>query len=150
LQDIPVELGVYYKDDRGWVRLDTARCENNMKRGFLTRVTGIGWIKFMLKCRGASRVELTEAQPVFYIRTSTPVSQADLIRLESKKDHREVQLQSFNTTEFKGLKGENIFETGIRRLGEDLFAARSMENVPSGEYLLSFDGGYSGYDFRVR
>jgi hypothetical protein len=52
--DLPRELGLYYNGGNGWKRLlEASAAKHNMKRGFLTQVSGIGSIHVVLEYRGA-------------------------------------------------------------------------------------------------
>ena len=74
-----------------------------------------------------------------------------LVRFEKKKDHRELQSTSGATAfTFKaGFSREKTPDIVVKRVSESVFTVTPEQDLPPGEYLLTFGLGSSGFDFGI-
>ena len=146
---LPAELGVHYRGEKGWVRLDQVAGKRQIQRKFLSRITGIGSLKFKSIYRGDhAGLEMRDGLPTFYIRTATP-GQGAILRLDSKKKQREVEFMTVNSTEAQEVSGESAVPSSMKQIAPNLFLIEPRSRLAVGEYILTFTMGTSGYDFAV-
>jgi hypothetical protein len=156
IQGLPAEPGIYHKDNTGWIRL---------REGFATGVKTKGMGKAMLTWglsemrvaqiySGAqSSVQLSERKPIFYVR-GYAVSERDvqIMRLEKKKDHRQIQIASIAAFNPKpGYRQRDIYDAAIARIAEDVYKIMPASELEPGEYVLSLSkAGFEGvYEFGI-
>lgn len=110
--------------------------------------------------RGAEApVQIQEPRPVFYFKQSPYMvnvpgrSERDivLVRFDRKKDHRELQMTSGGSMfNFKaGFSKEKTPDIFVNRISESVFTVMPQQDLPPGEYLLTFGLGASGFDFGI-
>ncbi|MFI5086984.1 MAG: hypothetical protein ACHP7I_01195 [Terriglobales bacterium] len=112
--------------------------------------------------RGAEApIQITERRPTFYVKQSPMMngiagrSERDLaiIRFDKKKDHRELQTTSGGSVfTFKsGISKERLPDIIASKFAEGIFAVTPKEDLPPGEYLITFSSlGISGCDFGIK
>lgn len=98
----PNKLGVYYKSPSGWVELQAAPVTQAKSKGLYRHlfVPGAPMAQTVLVFPDAhAPVQITEQAPTFYVRsaqTNLRFEERDwqLVKVETKKDHRELQTTS--------------------------------------------------------
>src|SRR5205807_457159 len=96
-------------------------------------------------------VQTSESKPTFYSRPPIQ-SPRDLmiVRMDKKKDHRELQTTNGAVFKSAGYKKSNMVEVSSTPVSADVMAITPTADLKDGEYLLVFSyGGSDGYDFAV-
>lgn len=142
IQGLPTEPGIYYKDATGWVRLREGFAADVKTTGMGAALLtwGISGIRMAQVYRGArAPVQISERRPSFYVR-SFMLSERDvqIVRLEKKKGHREVQIASISAfSPRSGYRGRDIREVTLTRLSGDVTRIMPASEIEPGEYVLS-------------
>ncbi|MGH9755567.1 MAG: hypothetical protein ACREA2_22530 [Blastocatellia bacterium] len=148
VQEPPAEPGVYYKSSVGWIRLSppSGRVEG-------TR-TGFSGVRRTKVYAGAhAKAQVAELKPEFYVR-GFPVSEQEIriVRLETKQDHREAQIDSGNLRHTNSVyKASDINTVTVTRVSNRIHKITPAFDLRSGEYSLilyisySKDGKHSEY-----
>lgn len=149
---IPAEPGIYYKAPDGWVRLEQVSPKAVEPRGVGTALLtgGISGVRMIQEYRGAkSNLEIREQQPRFFVRGFALSEEGvQIVRLEKKKDHREIVAGSI--TPFNAKAGYGVRDTTdvvVSRISGDVVAITPGTQLKPGEYLLSFARLELRYDF---
>jgi len=149
---LPNEQGAYYEGPAGFVRLErvTARARTRGEgKGLLTM--GLSGMQFVAAYRGArAPVQVTEPKPTFYVRAPAELStrEIQIVRLETKKDRREVQTASGTILSTKvGYREKDLRKAIVKQLGAGLFEVAPESELAPGEYLLDLSG--LTYDFGI-
>jgi hypothetical protein len=154
--------GFYYKNQQGWDRLQPiSMAGGGMKHAGKMFVPGLT-PQIVWTYRGAeSPIQISERKPTFLVKELAAVAniagraERDLVivRFDRKKDHRELQTTNGgNMFTFKaGLSKDRTPDITTRALSEGVFIVTVNQDLPSGEYLLTFGAmATSGYDFGIR
>jgi len=147
----PPDHGCYYRGASGWQKLEPILPSGTKVRGFS------GMTQIYRETNAP--MQLSDRRPIFYIKT-TPDKQSlmestlrsmVIVRLEQKKDHRELQVIK------SGLIGAKV-EIDKKRMPDiTVHAVNSMlltitpnEDLSDGEYLITYDSlARLGYDFGI-
>jgi hypothetical protein len=151
---LPSEPGVYYKALDGLLRLEDCAPNSMKSSGMATAllsagIAGIHVSEIYNKPRSSVRV--LEQRPIFYI-VGFRVSEQDIriIRLQQKKDHREIRTASLSGFSQKlGYKAEDVCEVTVLRVSDNVVSIAPKSNLNDGEYLLSLSPSELRYDFGV-
>jgi hypothetical protein len=145
------EPGVYYKSKADWIRLSESTDSQYITRGGDKAVFtfGLSWIRTVrIYSTPSAKAQISATRPEFYIR-GIAVSQRDIsiLRLERKKDHREIEVSSMRPGEVRGYRPNDIYRVKAIRLSDGLYKITPASELKPGEYILSL---YSGeYEFGV-
>lgn len=160
-QDGPKENGVYVRSGEHWVKLSQASSSGFRSGGMgKTMLTGgaASIRSFMLFRDPSAPVSLSTSRPSFLIvGFSNPPRDIVIVRLERKKDHRELQIGRFNGYTGGGMeyRKEDVTEVDAKSDGPSLLVTPKSDLRP-GEYIIfasyptPFPAGYGGYDFEVK
>jgi len=150
---IPGEPGIYYKAPDGWVRLEQALPSAAEARGVATALltAGVSGVRMIQAYSGAaSHLQIREQRPTFYVR-GFALSDQDvrIVRLEKKKDHREIVAASITPLNVKdGYRERDSNDVVVSRTS-DVIAITPRTELKPGEYLLSFGRLELRYDFGI-
>lgn len=150
-QKSPDEPGVYYKSKADWIRLRESTGSQVITRGDDKALFtfGLSWIQIVqIYSNPSAKTQFSATQPEFYIR-GIAVSEQDIsiLRLERKKDHREIQVSSIRPGESRGYRPKDIYQVKATRLSDGLYKVTPASELKPGEYVLSL---YSGrYEFGI-
>ena len=163
--DVPTSDGFFYKASQAFQPLQQiSMAGGGMKhlgKAFIPIVGEVLTPQVVWTFRGAeSRVQIEEHKPVFYVRELPAFanmagrSERELliIRMDKKKDHRELQMTSGgNAFTFKaGISKERMPEIVTSTVADGVFTITPKEDLQPGEYLLTFSAlGVTGYDFTI-
>lgn len=151
---IPEEPGVHYKTPDGWIRVEEVSPSAVEPRGVgIALLTwGLGGVRMIQAYSGAqSHLQIRERKPTFYVRGFV-VSEQDvrIVRLEKKKDHREILAASITPFNAKtGYREHDVNDVVVSRVSGDVVAITPRTDLKPGEYLLSFSRLEVGYDFGI-
>jgi hypothetical protein len=156
-----LEPGVYYRGAKDWVRLEQITMAGggikHMGKMFVPGLTP----QMVWMFRGAEApVRISEPRPTFYIKQPPYIANVPghsehdlvLVRLDRKKDHRELQTTSGGSAlTFKaGFSKERTPEILVTHVSESVFTVIPKADLAPNEYFLTFgSGGVSGYDFGI-
>jgi hypothetical protein len=151
---IPAEPGIYYKAPDGWVRLEQALPSTVEPRGVGAALLtgGVSGVRIIQEYRGAkSNLQIREQQPTFYVRGFALSEEGvRIVRLEKKKDHREIVAGSITPFNAKSGYGErDTKNVVVSRISGDVVAITPGTQLKPGEYLLSFARLELRYDFGI-
>ena len=152
---LPKEQGIYYKAPSGWVPLQEVQTSGaktaGMGKALLTGGWGGGGDVVMVFSGTEAPVQISDSKPTFYSRPAIQ-SPRDLmiVRMDKKKDHRELQTTSGAVFKSAGYKKSNVVEVSTAMVSADVMSITPTSDLKDGEYLLVFSyGGSGGYDFGV-
>jgi len=151
---IPGEPGIYYKAPDGWLRLEQASPSAAEARGVATALltAGVSGVRMIQAySAAASHLQIREQRPTFYVR-GVALSDQDvrIVRLEKKKDHREIVAASITPLNVKdGYRERDSNEVVVSRTSGDVVAITPRTELKPGEYLLSFGRLELRYDFGI-
>jgi hypothetical protein len=151
---IPGEPGVYYKTPDGWIRLEQVSPSAVEPKGVGTALLtfGLSGARLIHAYSGTqSHLQIRERKPTFYVRGFV-VSEQDgrIVRLEKKKDHREILAASITVFNPKaGYSEHDADEVVASRVSSDVVAITPRTELKTGEYLLSFTRLELSYDFGI-
>lgn len=153
LVGMPKDPGVYLKSASGWIEMQFAPHAKTKTKGWIgASMSPFGRITSRDIYKGAhASAQLSDAKPVFYLRNIGKFGRdAQIIKLESKNDHREVLTQSVGALRSKsvGVEDKNILEVKVARLAPDVLSATPAEPLRPGEYLFQPEEG-AAFDFGV-
>lgn len=145
------EPGVYYKNKADWIRLTESTGGQIITRGMDKAMLTFGFSGLqMVKTYNApsAKVQFSEPQPGFYVR-GIAVSEQDIsiLRLERKKDHREVQVGSVGPGYARGHRPKDLYQVKATRLSDGLYKITSASELKPGEYILHLSS--VDYEFGV-
>lgn len=150
-QKSPDEPGVYYKSKADWIRLRESTGSQIITRGmdkalFTFGLSSIQMVR--IYSDPSAKTQFFATQPEFYIR-GIAVSEEDIsiLRLERKKDHREIQVSSIRPGEARGYRPKDIYEVKATRISDGLYKLTPASELKPGEYILSLYSG--GYEFGI-
>lgn len=152
---MPKEQGIFYKAPSGWVPLQEAQSSGakttGMGKALLTGGWGGGGDVVMVFSGAEAPVQISESKPTFYSRPQVQ-SPRDLliVRMDKKKDHRELQTTSGAVFKSAEYKKSNVVQVSTTMISADVMSITPTTDLKDGEYLLVFSyGGSGGYDFGV-
>jgi hypothetical protein len=149
--------GVYYKAQAGWTRLDTASSSSVKTSGvaktFLT--WGIASSTTSRGYRGAQApLQASERRPDFFVRGFNVSDQTALIvRVEKKRDDREVRIGSFSAFNAKpGYREQDARKVKVTSIAGGVSIVTPETELEPGEYILLLDSSASdyAYDFGIK
>jgi hypothetical protein len=120
--------------------------------------------QFVYKFSGAqSLTQIANKRPTMCIKLghtllelsnnmNAPQPDPRVFRLDKKKDHREIQLSHGSDifTSGSGIKRDHLPDITVRPIGEGVFMVTPSQDLPPGEYELSFNAmGDGGYGFGI-
>lgn len=148
--EVPRPPGVYYRGDTGWTQLQDAPAPKTISRGLLGTVASLGKTKVTYVYRGAhAPVQIKEAHPVFYIRGLSSFGRdAEIVRLESKEDTREIDRASENALWGGSASDSAGLAVNVTRIAGDALIVAPAAPLKPGEYLLLLDANHN-YDFGI-
>lgn len=152
--------GTYYKSPGGWVKMEpqmmTGGGATHMGKMFVPGLTPQMVFTFR---GGEAPVQTNERKPIFYVKQSPYMTNIPgrsdrdivLVRFAKKKDHRELQMTSGGSMfNFKaGFSKEKAPDIVVTRISESVFTVTPKDNLPPGEYMLTYGLGSSGFDFGI-
>jgi len=154
--------GFYYQSSQGWKKLEPiSMAGGGLKHAGKMFVPGLT-PQMVWTFRGAEApVQIEDKRPTFCIKELPSLADVagrtgrDLIvvRLDKKKDHRELQTTSGgNVFTFKaGIGKDRLPDITTKTVGDGVFVVTPNEDLKPGEYMLTFAAmGNSGYDFGVK
>jgi hypothetical protein len=148
---LPREPGAYYKGASGWVQLQDAPSPKTKTTGIfkVNLVPGTS-MKIINVYRGKEgSIEISERMPTFYVRDLAKHGRdVDIVRLEVKKDTREVREGSISMF---GVKNgpEHVSDAVADHLSEHVVRIMPKSNLKNGEYLLGVGDSHI-YDFGIK
>ncbi len=162
--------GFYYKAPEGWRKLSPLSASGSgLKHVGRTMATDVLLVPIFTShsvenFRGAEApTQISERRPTFCVKQPTLPGMAEvagmterdlvIVRLDKKKDHRELQTTSGSSIfTFKaGVSKNRLPEIVTKRLADGLFLVTPAQDLKPGEYLLTFSTlGGSGYDFGIK
>lgn len=160
-QTKPMENGIYVQNGDHWDKLYIANTSGARSSGAAKSAFsyGIASAKAVLVFRDSTApVKTSSTRPVFLVIGDTLTAPRDIVivRLQQKKDHRELQIGKFNA--YSGMKMEYLPADVVGVDVKDSERGRTITpqaDLKSGEYII-FTGtptpmptGYGGYDFSV-
>jgi hypothetical protein len=152
---LPKEQGIFYKGVSGWVPLQEVQSSGakttGMGKALLTGGWGGSGDVVMVFPGAEAPVQISESKPTFYSRPPIQ-SPRDLmiVRVDKKKDHRELQTTTGAVFKSAGYKKSNVVEVSTTLLSSDVMVITPATDLKDGEYLLVFSyGGSGGYDFSI-
>jgi hypothetical protein len=147
--DLPAALGYYYNNRGTWTKMEYIRCKQAHDRGHV-------WVPTIIDprapkvrdvCREAhAAIQIAEPIPVFYVRTSAPISETVIVSFEEKKNTRE--RKEFTISEGIDPNQKGIYKTQVVKVAGDVFKITPSSQLEPGEYAI--DVGAGGYDFGIR
>lgn len=153
--------GFYYGTPQGWQKLEAlAIAGGGLKHAGKMFVPGLT-PQMVWTFRGAEApIRISDKRPTLYVKELPALadiagrSARDLfiIRLDKKKDHRELQATSGgNMFTFKaGISKERMPDVTTKTISDGIFVLTPNEDLKPGEYLLTFSAlGNTGYDFGI-
>ena len=159
-EGLPEEYGVYIQTTQGWQRLRTAQAaKHEQKQSGFTQWTGMGLSgpSYHIKVFYAgpeAYLRVGSTRPTFYVRMpdASKVESLVIYRFKEKKDKRE--LETVQTSAERTGGGEQrakafAIPVMVRRLAPEVFAMAPESDLQPGEYLMTGDGGSTGYDFSI-
>ncbi|MGH9761281.1 MAG: hypothetical protein ACREDR_11650 [Blastocatellia bacterium] len=157
ISGMPGGPGVYYKGTNGWAEIDEAVGSTAKARGIPAAMLsfGLAGIHVLRVYNGAGATARTaDSSPVFFVQgLGINSREAAIIRLEQKRDHREVNIASLRPFAAKsGYPSGRVVAVKLSRLSPDVVAVTPSEALKPGEYLLSLystDTDEGGFDFGV-
>ena len=159
----PHEEGAYYSTDaRGWEPLSHILSAGRRPRHlYRVIVPSLVPVVVLIFRQPEAPVKLAERKPHFFIRSSASQGKLPggsdrdvlLVRLEKKKDHRELLASSgvsiFNFAE--SIPKTQIVKSVVTVESENAFTLTPSEALEPGEYMITFGSGQlGGYDFEIR
>ena len=160
-QKAPVENGVYVQDAGVWTKLYLASAAGTKSSGIAKSAFsyGIAKAKVLVMYRDPEApVKTSGPRPTFEIVGPTETAPRDIVivRLQKKKDHRELQVAKVGA--FSGYAAEYppdlTTAVEVKQEGPDMILTPSADLKP-GEYILfagtptAMPTGYGGYDFSI-
>jgi hypothetical protein len=151
--------GMYYRTSAGWSKLDLLQYNGTAVRGTEKAIFGMGPTGVWLFPNNHAPAQLTERNPIFYLRRNPdnprPFSARSLaiVRLESKKDHREIKVSSisgFWGTAKTGYDEKKVVPTAVKQISDNLYSIAPATELEPGEYLLVSGFSPIGYDFGIK
>jgi hypothetical protein len=161
----PEKSGVYFNDGATWKPVPEAASAGSETKPVL------GGAKSSVVYIGAEAQTVTSAQPTFCFREIKPDLGITIVRLEKKKDHRELQTSLYSgfltPGVGSGVKMKNIVHVSVRpaKDEDDVSVVQSAVRLEPGEYLILAQNPIFatmpasvpmsmrlgiGYDFRVK
>jgi hypothetical protein len=152
--------GTYFKSPEGMIKLQPLMMAGggatHMGKMFVPGMTP----QIVHTFRGAEApVQIQERKPVLYVKQSPYMTNIPgrsdrdivLVRFDKKKDHRELQMTSGGSMfNFKaGFSKEKTPDIVVTRISESVFTVTPKDNLPPGEYMLTYGLGSSGFDFGI-
>src|SRR5215813_6455719 len=152
-QEPPADPGVYYKNNTDWIRLtETLVNDVNTKgEGKFLLSFGVSEVKIVHLYNGAAaEVQVSTQQPEFYVR-GFAISDQDIqiLRLERKQDHRELQVSSLNPDHVRGFRPNDIYKVAVIRLSDGVYKIAPASELKPGEYILQVYRNNGGYAFGI-
>jgi hypothetical protein len=151
--------GMYYWTSTGWSKLDLLQYNGTAVKGAEKAIFGVGPNGVWLFPDSHAPAQLTERGPVFYLKRNPdnprPFSARSLaiVRLESKKDHREIKILSisgFWGTAKAGYDEKKVTATVVKQIADDLYSIAPARELEPGEYMLVSGFSPIGYDFGIK
>jgi len=152
-QEPPADPGVYYKNNADWIRLTESRANDVKTRGEGLALLSFGAsaIKIFHHYNGAAaEVQVSTQQPEFYVR-GFAISDKDIqiLRLERKKDHRELLISSLSPHQVSGYRPNDIYKVVVTRLSDGMYKIAPASELKPGEYILKVYENNGGYAFGI-
>ncbi len=157
IEGLPSEPGIYRRGETGWARLNEALPSGVVNRGLGAAMLtwGISGIRVVqIYNDPQASVQIPERKPSFYVRGfGLPERDAQILRLERKKKHREVQVASVSPFNPKhGHRERDIYDVEIERISDTVIRISPASDLEPGEYILRLsksDSSDGGYEFSV-
>ena len=154
---LPTLKGVYYRAGTGWANLPYTLLWPYNKSAWKWWLS-VGGVDYFAELPGEhARVQMTDAQPVFYVRGLATQMGPRLIQFGAKDDFRRVKmLKTRNFEPRVPFAGNTMRNVEIAQVGPNVVSIRPAANLTPGEYAIVTPAGpdqqrlYLGFDFRVR
>jgi hypothetical protein len=150
-QKAPDEPGVYYKSKAEWTRLMESTEGQVITRGVDKALFTFGLASVQvvrIYSDSSAKAQFSAAQLEFYIRGIAVSEQnISILRLERKKDHREIEISSIRPGSARGYRPKDIYQVKATRLSDGLYKITPASELKPGEYILSLYS--SGYEFGI-
>ena len=165
--DVPHDVqsladGFYYQSSQGWKKLEPiSMAGGGLKHVGKMFVPGLTPQMVWTFHGEEAPVQIEDKRPTFCIKELPSLADVagrsgrDLIivRLDKKKDHRELQTTSGgNMFTFKaGIGKDRLPDITTKTVSDGVFVVTPNEDLKPGEYMLTFAAlGNSGYDFGIK
>ncbi len=154
-EGMPAGAGVFYLQSSGkWLKLDPAYVDRSKVKGLEAYVDTDGYTALNMNHEylGVSApLQLTEKQPVFYVRRIGSPEYAQIVHLTKKKDVRTVRTvaQEMSISNRGGFKRDEIRPVTITALSDGSYSITPVSELKPGEYLLALGSAIVGYDFGI-
>ncbi len=153
--DLPPAAGVYYKGEGGWVALARPVLAATKTQGMEHFLDTYGWsnLNRTIVFQGTTAaIHISNIRPTFYVRSVGSAQDVLIVRLDRKKDTREVQASSTTASvnNKEGFKRGSICRVTATVLSKDVYSITPEENLKAGEYLLVFGHAETAFDFGVQ
>jgi hypothetical protein len=163
-QSAPLEKGVYVQNGGSWDRLYLANAIGIKSSGIAKSAFSYGIAKAHVEMSyrdAEAPVKTSGSRPVFRILGVTSVAPRDIVivRLQVKKDHRELQTAKVGAWTGVNMQypREATTEVSVQQVDNGLLLTPTSDLKP-GEYLLfagqpagvSLPSGYGGFDFSIK
>lgn len=154
--------GVYYKTAQGWQKLEpVSMAGGGLKHAGKMFVPGLTPQMVWTFRDAESPAQIADRRPTFCVKELPALaniagrSGRDLliVRLDKKKDHRELQTTSGGSMfTFKaGLSKDRMPDITRETIADGIFMLTPNEDLKPGEYMVTFSAlGTSGYDFGIK
>ena len=153
--DEPPSSGVYIKDSTGWKNLEQIRwVSGETSQEGKALLPGLPPQLFVWTFRDAhAPVQVNGGSAQFFIRDASGFNDHDVlvVKLEVKKDHRELQNTGGDFLTFKsGFSKDRAPEFQIHKVSDHTFSITPKEPLVPGEYMITISPGVNGYGVSVR
>ena len=137
VEGMPNAKGVYYKTGSSWASLPRQLLWPSMKNE-VAEYFSVGKKHYVAQVPGQhASMQVTDAQPVFFVRGLSNSIGPRLIQFTNKKDYRQVSMKeaSLFAPEIP-VQEKDMREIEIAVLSDNIIAVRPKGNLPAGEYAL--------------
>ena len=153
---LPNLKGVYYRAGSGWSNLPQTLLWPYNKSSAKWWLS-VGPVDYFAELPGEhARVQMADAQPMFYVRGLATQMGPRLIQLGAKQDFRRVKMRNTNNFEPRIPFSNNALrDVDVAQVGPNVVSIRPRANLAPGEYAIVTPAGpdqqriYLGFDFRV-
>lgn len=153
---LPNLKGVYYRAGNAWENLPFSIMFPNTKTVWKWWLS-VGNNEYYAALPGERALtQLTDAQPVFYVKGLATYMGPKLVQLSNKRDFRRVKM--INRTLFEPrfpFHSSAVRDVELSQVSENVVSLRPRSSLPVGEYAIVTNAGpdqqrlYLGFDFRV-
>ena len=137
VEGMPDAKGVYYKTGGDWASLPWnmmwPAVHNEVREYF-----SIGRRQYVAEVAGQhATMQVTDAQPVFFVRGLSNGISPRLVQFTSKKDYRQVTMKPGSIFAPRvPIAEKDLREIEVAVLSENIIAVRPKGNLPAGEYAI--------------